>query len=97
MESAHESLERSAASIRFWAHARHYSLNDRQRHMLSLLLEGFEGKLTSRKWAALTHCSQDTATRDITALLAAGLLSKGSAGGRSTEYLLVARYAPSNP
>ena len=91
MESAHESLERGAASLRFWAYARHYSLNDRQRHMLSLLLEGFEGKLTSSKWAALSHCSQDTATRDINALIEAGLLSKGSAGGRSTEYVLMER------
>jgi Fic family protein len=47
---------------------------------------GFEGKLTSSKWAKLGKCSQDTALRDITDLVERGILLKDGAGGRSTGY-----------
>jgi Fic family protein len=50
------------------------------------LLDGFEGKLTSLKWAVLAKCSQDTASRDIVALIDMGLLRRGDTGGRSTHY-----------
>jgi Fic family protein len=53
------------------------------------LLDGFEGKLTSTKWAKLTKCSQDTALRDITDLVERKILAKEDAGGRSTSYVLV--------
>ena len=56
--------------------------------ILSRLLEGFEGKLTTSKWAAIAKCSSDTALRDITALLERGVLQKSNAGGRSTSYVL---------
>jgi Fic family protein len=49
----------------------------------------FEGRMTSSKWAIIAKCSQDTANRDITALLDLGLLRKGEGGGRSTHYELV--------
>lgn len=62
--------------------------NERQFFMLQKLLEGFEGKLTSSKWAHLAKCSQDSANRDISALLEAGILRRGPAGGRSTSYEL---------
>jgi Fic family protein len=52
------------------------------------LLDGFEGKLTSSKWAALNRCSQDTALRDIGDLVERGILTKNPAGGRSTFYSL---------
>jgi Fic family protein len=52
------------------------------------LLDGFEGKLTSSKWAAIAKCSQDPATRYIQALLEQGVLVKEAAGGRSTSYRL---------
>lgn len=63
-------------------------LNDRQVLMINRLLDGFEGKLTSSKWAAMAKCSPDTALRDITDLLARGVLRKLEAGGRSTGYAL---------
>ncbi|MFC6100375.1 Fic family protein [Olivibacter domesticus] len=63
------------------------TFNDRQRMMLNKLLEGFEGKLTSSKWAKIAKCSQDTATRDIQDLIAKGILVKDEAGGRSTNKL----------
>ena len=58
--------------------------------MLNRLLDGFVGKLTSSKWAQIAKCSQDTALRDIDALLQRGVLVKEAAGGRSTSYVLVA-------
>ncbi len=70
-----------------WHKVSHYPLNPRQRKVLSLLLEAFEGKLTTSKWAKLCKCSQDTATRDIAALVAWGVLCKGEGGGRSTHYV----------
>jgi Fic family protein len=72
----------------FWnAHAGE-TFNDRQRSVLNRLLDGFEGKLTSSKWAKLTKCSQDTALRDITDLMDRGILKRDDAGGRSTGYQL---------
>jgi Fic family protein len=71
---------------RFWERAAAHSLNDRQIKVLNRLLDGFEGKLTSSKWAILAKCSQDTANRDIVALIDMGLLRRGEGGGRSTHY-----------
>ena len=56
--------------------------------LINRLLDGFDGKLTSSKWAAIAKCSPDTALRDITELLARGVLRKSAAGGRSTGYEL---------
>jgi Fic family protein len=64
-------------------------LNERQRDMLNRLLDGFEGKLTSSKWAKIEKCSPDTALRDINELVERGILAKDPAGGRSTSYSLV--------
>jgi Fic family protein len=74
---------------RFWEKTARMTINDRQRLMLTKLLDGFEGKLTSTKWAKLTKSSQDTASRDIQALIERGLLAKDAGGGRSTSYSLV--------
>ena len=53
------------------------------------MLDGFEGKMTSSKWAKIGKCSQDSANRDIAALLERGLMKKGPGGGRSTHYAIV--------
>jgi Fic family protein len=63
-------------------------MNERQVKLLNSLLDGFEGKLTSSKWAVIAKCSPDTALRDITDLLARGVLRKSESGGRSTSYEL---------
>ena len=73
---------------RFWESHPAESINERQRTMINKLFDGFEGKLTSTKWARTTKCSQDTAHRDILDLVEKGVLVKDSAGGRSTSYLL---------
>jgi Fic family protein len=74
---------------RFWEHARGCALNDRQTAVLTRLLDGFEGYLTSRKYAMLAKCSADTALRDIQSLIASGLLMVNAGGGRSSSYRLV--------
>jgi Fic family protein len=74
---------------RFWERHRARSLNDRQRLMLNRLLDGFEGKLTSSKWAHIVKVSQATAARDIEDLIEKGILQRDAAGGRSTSYSLV--------
>ena len=63
-------------------------MNGRQIKLLNKLLDGFEGKLTSSKWAVIAKCSPDTALRDITDLLGRGVLMKSTSGGRSTSYEL---------
>jgi len=64
-------------------------LNKRQINVLNRLLDGFEGKLSTSKWAKLAKCSQDTAYRDILDLLERGALKKDPGGGRSTSYSLL--------
>jgi Fic family protein len=78
-----------AQKSRFWEGHVSASINSRQKRMLNLLLEGFEGPLTSSLWARMANCSQDTAGRDINELVRSGILVKGVAGGRSTSYVLV--------
>ncbi|MFQ5715867.1 MAG: Fic family protein [Nitrospinales bacterium] len=73
---------------RFWERHGAKPFNDRQRKILNRILDGFEGKLTSSKWAKLGKCSQDTASRDIDDLLKRGILIKNPGGGRSTSYSL---------
>jgi Fic family protein len=73
---------------RFWETHAGESFHDRQRNVVNRLLNGFEGKLTSSKWASLAKCSQDTANRDINDLVERGILKKDAAGGRSTSYSL---------
>lgn len=87
--SAEQTLANVLRKARFReAHAGE-SFNDRQRKVVNRLLSGFEGKLTSSKWASLAKCSQDTANRDINDLVKRGVLAKDAAGGRSTSYSLV--------
>ncbi|AVW89822.1 Fic family protein [Celeribacter baekdonensis] len=73
---------------RVWDWLKDQSLNPRQREMINRLLDGFEGKLTSSKWAKITKTSSDTALRDITDLVTRDILAKQDAGGRSTSYVL---------
>lgn len=82
-------LVKVIAKARFWERAAMLALNERQIKVLNRLLDGFEGRMTSSKWAKVAKCSQDTATRDIAALLELGLMRKGEGGGRSTHYELV--------
>jgi Fic family protein len=86
--SSQASLDAVLVKARFWQRWAGQPLNERQVKLVNRLLDGFDGKLTSSKWAAIAKCSPDTALRDITQLLALGVLLKTQGGGRSTAYEL---------
>lgn len=88
VDEAQHSLDAALTKARLWQRWASLPLNERQVKLLNRLQDGFEGKLTSSKWAALAKCSPDTALRDINDLLARGVLRKSDAGGRSTSYEL---------
>jgi Fic family protein len=90
IEGSRDTLSSVLKKARFWERFAQQPLNDRQIKVLSRLLDDFEGKLTTSKWAKLTKSSQDTAYRDILDLLERGALRKDPGGGRSTSYSLVA-------
>jgi Fic family protein len=88
IEGAQTALAAVLAKARFWESIADVPLNDRQRLVVNRLLDGFEGKLTSSKYAKLVKCSQDTAARDIASLVERGVLVRNPGGGRSTSYAL---------
>lgn len=93
-DRAESTLAAVLTKAHFWQTHAALSFNPRQRAVITRLLDGFEGKLTSSKWATLARCSQDTALRDIDGLVRAGVLAKDAAGGRSTSYSLVMAARP---
>ena len=97
LNRAFDGTETTLAAVlrkaQFWENHAGITINERQRMILNKMLDGFEGKLTSSKWAKIAKCSQDTAGRDIQALIEAGILVKDLAGGRSTSYSLKERGA----
>ena len=84
LSDAETTLGATIRRSRFWEGMSSLPINHRQHAMLSRLLEGFEGKLTTSKWARLAKCSQDTALRDTAGLIRHGILVQDAAGGRST-------------
>jgi Fic family protein len=88
IEGAEASLSAVLGRSRFWQRWAETPFNERQIRLVNRLLDGFEGKLTSSKWASIAKCSPDTALRDINELVALGVLKKSDSGGRSTSYEL---------
>jgi Fic family protein len=88
INAAHLSLDQVFNKAIFWQRWTSTPLNTRQIKLLNRLLDGFEGKLTTSKWAAIAKCSPDTALRDIAELVSLSVLRKTDAGGRSTSYAL---------
>lgn len=85
---AETTLDGTLKKARFWEqHAE--PVNERQRKVINRLFDGFEGKLTTSKWAAINKCSQDTAYRDLLDLIDRGILKRDAAKGRSASYSLV--------
>lgn len=81
-------IDGSLAKKEYWERFRREEINERQRKVINRLWDGFEGKLTTSKWAKMCHCSQDTALRDIHNLIGKGMLVESDEGGRSKNYLL---------
>jgi Fic family protein len=88
IDGAQSTLGAVLAKARFWDSIAAVAINERQRLVLNRLLDGFEGKLTTSKYAKLAKCSQDTALRDILPLVERGILVRNPEGGRSTSYAL---------
>ncbi len=89
IENAGATLAAVLHKARFWEVHAAEAFNPRQARTLNRLLDGFEGRLTSSKWAKMNGCSQDTANRDIRDLIERGVLTRSNAGGRSTSYEFV--------
>lgn len=83
-----EAVETVCRKGRWWERFRDVEVNERQRKVINRLWDGFDGKLTTSKWAKICHCSQDTAGRDIRDLISKGMLLDSGERGRSTNYLL---------
>lgn len=88
LKSTEHTLNRTLYKANFWNKNNETVLNSRQRVMLNKLLDGFDGKLKTSKWAKITKCSTDTALRDIKDLIEKGILKQEESGGRSTNYEL---------
>jgi len=88
-EDAHARLADALRKARFWEYFAREPLNERQIKVLHRVMDDWQGKLTSSKWAKIANCSQDTAGRDIKSLIVLGALSKDPGGGRSTSYSVV--------
>lgn len=84
-----QTTDRVLQKASFWSEHKETELNERQRKIINRLWDGFEGKLTTQKYAKINHCSQDTALRDIQSLIEKGILRKTDEGGRSTNYELI--------
>jgi len=89
LKSSNTILKKVLFKHKFWTDNASMIENERQRKILNKLLDGFEGKLTSSKWAKITKCSQDTALRDINDLIDKKILYRLPEGGRSTAYDLI--------
>lgn len=88
VQNAIDKTEHVMRKTKFWELHSDTTFNERQRKVINLLLDGFEGKLNSSKWYKINHCSQDTASRDIKDLMEKAVLRKTESGGRSTSYEL---------
>ena len=88
IKRASATVERTLQKAAYWDKFRQTDVNERQRKVLNRLWDGFEGKLTTSKWAKICSCSQDTALRDINDLISKGMLRNSGEGGRSANYLL---------
>ncbi|MDR1679911.1 MAG: Fic family protein [Prevotellaceae bacterium] len=88
LQNSEEVLKAVLFKAKFWDEHRETALNPRQRQIINKLLDGFDGKLTSSKWAKIAKTSSDTALRDIQDLITKGILQKEAQGGRSTSYEL---------
>jgi Fic family protein len=90
-EIAREEVDFVLAKTRFYE-AYSDQLNERQARMVSRVFaegrRGFEGGITTRKYEAITKCPNRTASRDLSDLVAKGIIIPLPGGGRTTRYEL---------
>lgn len=88
MLATQNTTQRILRKAEFWKLHENTPINERQRTILNMLFDGFEGKLQSSKWAKINNVSADTALRDIKDLIAKGILQETNEGGRNANYKL---------
>jgi Fic family protein len=79
-------LDKVLSKAKFWERFQSLSMNDRQSQMINMLLDGFEGKLTTTKWAKITKTSADTALRDIQDMISKNVLVKVGESKKGASY-----------
>ena len=89
VDGAEGALAGILRKAKLWEWINQKPVSERQRKVINRLLDGFEGKLSTPKYAVLAKCSEDTALRDIKELVERGILIQEAAGGRSTRYTIV--------
>ena len=89
IETSDITFKKIISKAKFWVRIKNLAINDRQKLLLNKILDNFDGKLTSSKWAKMNKFSADTALRDIQNLIEKGILKKEIEGGRSTNDKLV--------
>ena len=72
----------------FWQRYARERFSERQKAVLNRYLDGFEGNLTAKKWAALAKVSVPTAQRDINDLVERAILRRNPGGSKNTSYEL---------
>jgi Fic family protein len=92
IKASEEELSGVMKKTAFWDSCKNIEINERQRCLLNVMLDGFDGKMQSAKWAKIANCSTDTALRDIEDLIRKNILVKENGGGRSTAYQLATVY-----
>ena len=88
LDGAEQTLSGVLNKARVWEQINRQPVNERQRNVINRMLNGFEGFLTTSKYAKLAKCSPDTALRDIRELAERGILLQNPGRGRSTSYRL---------
>ena len=89
MLSTEKTTQKIVRKAAFWKTHEHTPINERQRIIINKLLEDFEGKLQTSKWAKIVKTSTDTALRDIKDLIEKGILKQTLEGGRNVNYELM--------
>ncbi len=86
LETSLQRTENVMRKTRFWDEHSLTPLNERQRKVINMLLDGFEGKMTLSKWYKINHCSQEIARSDIDDLVSKGILQQSGEKGRCISY-----------
>ena len=88
-EDAVTVIDATLSKARFWVEHESLDITPRQRKVLNVLLDagphGFEGGMSTRKYASIASTSTATASRELQDLVARGCLRQLGAG-RSTRY-----------
>lgn len=89
IEKANKDLSTTLKKTLFWKQNADKEISTRQREILNIYLDGYEGFLTVKNWAKLTETSQDTAMRDIKDLVEKHILKAKDNAQRNIKYDIV--------